>query len=94
MGLSLLGIFVGKTKRPRLTAESWASVDQPSPKCCSRTTVALVCAPVNGSPVPCIAPRCYRDKSRSRKTLVKGLAGFSSVRCALLTRIQAFDFRV
>jgi len=31
------------------------SVDQPSPKCCSRTTLTLTPTPVNGSIVPCLA---------------------------------------
>jgi hypothetical protein len=31
--------FVRKTKRPRLDLSPGTSVDQPSPKCCSRTTV-------------------------------------------------------
>jgi hypothetical protein len=56
-------IFTRKTKRPRLKFESWASVDQPSPKCCSRTTVALGPHSVNGSPVLCMARRWGRPKT-------------------------------
>jgi hypothetical protein len=48
-------IFARKTKRPRLDLSLGTSVDQPSPKCCSRTTVALPPSTVNGSSVPDMA---------------------------------------
>ena len=44
-------ILARKTKRPRLNLSLGTSVDQPSPKCCSRTTVALPPGAVNGSSV-------------------------------------------
>ena len=44
--------FARKTKRPRLDLSRGTSVDQPSPKCCSRTTVTLTPCTVNGSLVP------------------------------------------
>src|SRR5271165_2463591 len=40
-----------KTKRPRLDLSLGTSVDQPSPKCCSRITLTLTLNPVNGSAV-------------------------------------------
>ncbi len=49
--------------------ESWAPVDQPSPKCCSRTTLFLLRKPVNGSSVPCSANGAGWQKYRfTRKT--------------------------
>jgi hypothetical protein len=47
--------FARKTKRPRLNLSLGTSVDQPSPKCCSRTTLVPTPSPVNGSPVPYMA---------------------------------------
>ena len=43
--------FWRKTKRPRLGLSLGTSVDQPSPKCCSRSNVLLPPNWVNGSPV-------------------------------------------
>src|SRR5215469_1983708 len=60
------GVFARKTKRPRLSLESRASVDQPSPKCCSKTTLPLASGAVNGSLVPGMAP--FGDIHNSVKT--------------------------
>ena len=54
-----------KTKRPD-SFESWAPVDQPSPKCCSKTTLRLHPKIVNGPAVPC-AP-ATQESAFSRKT--------------------------
>src|SRR5579859_8042200 len=51
-------IFARKTKRPRLDLSLGTSVDQPSPKCCSRTTLTLPPHPVNGPLVPYLARTC------------------------------------
>ena len=62
-GDTVLGLdFARKTKRPRLDLSRGTSVDQPSPKCCSRTTLALPRQPVNGSPVPWMARTCWACK--------------------------------
>src|SRR5215469_18605817 len=44
-------LFARKTKRPGLSLSPGTSVDQPSPKCCSRTTVGGTLGIVNGSSV-------------------------------------------
>src|SRR5215471_20584262 len=44
-------LFARKTKRPGLSLSPGTSVDQPSPKCCSRTTLAGNPWTVNGSSV-------------------------------------------
>jgi hypothetical protein len=47
--------FSAKQNAPDSIKSPEASVDQPSPKCCSRTTLIPSPNPVNGSPVPCMA---------------------------------------
>jgi hypothetical protein len=42
-----------KTKRPRLCLSLGTYVDQPSPKCCSKTRLSRVDQPVYGPSVPC-----------------------------------------
>src|SRR5271165_3301476 len=59
--------FTRKTKRPRLNLSLGTSVDQPSPKCCSKTTLILTPDQVNGSPVPYMA-RKWGVARNGRKT--------------------------
>ena len=44
-------LFCAQNKTPQTQLSLGTSVDQPSPKCCSRTTLVLTLNPVNGSPV-------------------------------------------
>ena len=71
--------FRAQNKTPQTQFESWASVDQPSPKCCSRTTLPLTPKTVNGSPVLGVARRCRSAKSMRKKTLQSGCGGAQSL---------------
>ncbi len=64
-----LAIYTHKTKRPRLDLSLGTSVDQPSPKCCSRTTLTLLPLTVNGSLVPCMARKCPLHEITENKGL-------------------------
>jgi hypothetical protein len=57
-------VFARKTKRPRLSLSLGTSVDQPSPKCCSKTTLFLTFGMVNSLPVLSMARTCgYRPNA-------------------------------
>jgi hypothetical protein len=68
--------FACKTKRPRLNLSLGTSVDQPSPKCCSRRRLSQARKPVNGSTVLLLCgnysaakylnPNALRDQGRIR----------------------------
>jgi len=49
--------FSAQNKTPQTQFESWASVDQPSPKCCSKANLNSPPPPVNGSAVLCMAQK-------------------------------------
>jgi hypothetical protein len=60
--------FRAQNKTPRAQFESWAPVDQPSPKCCSRTTLSLSSKPVNGSLVPLLRGAAPTKSCAQNKT--------------------------
>src|SRR5208283_1762471 len=60
--------FAYKTKRPRLSLSLGTSVDQPSPKCCSRTTLNVTPNPVNGSPVPYMARKWWAATNQRKRS--------------------------
>ena len=66
-------LFAGKTKRPRPGLGLGTSVDQPSPKCCSRTTIRHSEKVVYGPCVPYMARACYYQNLNSNRCIYNWL---------------------